>query len=73
MVGYFYFKENNNTIFDIVHPDVDYEGGTTPNKNLWSTYRQPDRGLASNSIYAQSTYNLTDDWRYECRLALHQR
>jgi iron complex outermembrane receptor protein len=63
MVGYFYFKENNNTIFDIVHPDVDYEGGTTPNKNLWSTYRQPDRGLESNSIYAQSTYKLTDDWR----------
>lgn len=68
MVGYFYFKENNKTIFDIVHPDVDYEGGTTPNKNLWSTYRQPDRGLESNSLYAQSTYKLTDDWRISAGL-----
>ncbi|NRQ43846.1 TonB-dependent receptor [Rheinheimera sp. YQF-2] len=63
MVGYFYFKENNATIFDIVHPDVDYEGGSTPNPNLWSTYRQPDRGLKSNSIYAQSTYKITDAFR----------
>ncbi|HBN89277.1 MAG: iron complex outermembrane receptor protein [Rheinheimera aquimaris] len=68
MVGYFYFKENNSTHFDIVHPDVDYEGGNTPNPNLWSTYRQPDRGLKSNSIYAQSTYKVTDEFRLSAGL-----
>lgn len=68
MVGYFYFKENNLTHFDIVHPGNDYEGGKTPNKNLWSTYRQPDRGLLSNSLYAQSTYHLNDDWRLSAGL-----
>ncbi len=68
MVGYFYFKENNNTHFDIVHPGTDYEGGSTPNKNLWSTYRQPDRGLKSNSLYAQSTYKITDEWRVSAGL-----
>ncbi|WP_337842778.1 TonB-dependent receptor [Rheinheimera sp.] len=68
MVGYFFFDESNKTIFDIVHPDVDYEGGTTPNPNLWSTYRQPDRGLRSNSLYAQSTFKLTDDWRVSAGL-----
>ncbi|MEN3156888.1 TonB-dependent receptor [Alkalimonas sp. NCh-2] len=63
MIGLFYFKENNSTHFDIVHPDADWEGGNTPNPNLWSTYRQPDRGLKSNSIYAQSTYRVTDAFR----------
>lgn len=63
MVGLFYFKENNSTHFDIVHPDNDWEGGTSLNPNLWSTYRQPDRGLRSNSIYAQSTYSVTDTFR----------
>lgn len=63
MVGLFYFKENNSTHFDIVHPDNDWEGGNSPNPNLWSTYRQPDRGLRSNSIYAQTTYSVTDTFR----------
>ncbi|MED5524019.1 TonB-dependent receptor [Gallaecimonas pentaromativorans] len=62
-VGYFYFKENNDVIFDIVHPDNDWDGGTGNNPNLYGTYRQPDRGLESNSLYAQGTYSLTDDWR----------
>ncbi len=63
MVGYFNFKEENYTHFDITHPDANWYGADAPVANHYSTYRQPDRGLESNSIFAQATYHVTDDFR----------
>jgi iron complex outermembrane receptor protein len=57
IAGAFWFKENNSVVFDIAHPEQDSAAAR------WQTYRQPDRGLESQSLYGQATYDFTDDWR----------
>ncbi len=57
MLGAFFFKENNAVIFDQIRP-VAALGG-----HRWGTFRQPDRGLESDSIFGQATYDVTDTWR----------
>lgn len=57
IAGAFWFKENNSVIFDITHPVQDSAAAR------WQTFRQPDRGLESQSLYGQATFDFTDDWR----------
>lgn len=63
MLGLFVFNENNLTHFDIVHPNRDTRPSGNSNPIYWETYRQPDRGLDSNSLFGQTTYSFTESLR----------
>jgi len=63
MLGLFNFTENNLTHFDIVHPNRDTRPSGNSNPIYWETYRQPDRGLESNSVFGQTTYSFTHSLR----------
>lgn len=58
MLGAFFFEENNAVIFDQLRPNAALGG------HRWATFRQPDRGLESNSYFGQATYEFTDTLRF---------
>ncbi|WP_101757190.1 TonB-dependent receptor [Oceanicoccus sp. KOV_DT_Chl] len=60
--GVFLFEEENSIRFDMPHGSW---GGTPQDSadGTLSTFIQPDRGMESESLYAQGTYDITDNFR----------
>tara|TARA_R110001583_G_scaffold57841_3_gene172805 strand:- start:1143 stop:3494 length:2352 start_codon:yes stop_codon:yes gene_type:complete len=60
--GAFIFEEQNSIRFDMPHSSW---GGTPQDSadGTLSTFIQPDRGMESQSLYAQGTFDITDTFR----------
>ena len=61
--GLFYFKEENSIRFDMLHGSWGFTPQDSPDGVL-STFVQPNRGLESESVYAQGTFAFTDRFRF---------
>jgi iron complex outermembrane receptor protein len=60
--GLFYFEEENSIRFDMLHGSWGFTPQDSPDGVL-STFVQPNRGLESESAYAQATFAFTDQFR----------
>jgi iron complex outermembrane recepter protein len=60
--GVFMFEEENSIRFDMLHGSWGFTPQDDPDGVL-STFVQPNRGLESESVYAQGTFNVTDTFR----------
>jgi len=60
--GLFYFEEDNSIRFDMLHGSWGFTPQDSPNGVL-STFVQPSRSLESRSVFAQGTYEFTDNFR----------
>jgi iron complex outermembrane recepter protein len=60
--GLFYFEEENSIRFDMLHGSWGFTPQDSP-EGVLSTFVQPNRGLESESVYAQGTFAATDRFR----------